>query len=138
MISLRLPVFYNLTAPPQYSLWSFPKKLPEAISVQCGGNFLLIQSNWIVEGFSVLVKFLLLTLRLIVWLEITLGPPLEILNYWLLPVHILWFRLYVCMYVCVFLLQESSRDFSHGFETSVLLIYRQQPFLYTIFPDFEP
>ena len=81
MISLRLPVFYDLTAPPQYSLWSFPKKLPETTSVQCGGNFLLLQSNWIVEAFSILVKFLLLTLRLIVWLEITLGPPLEVLNF---------------------------------------------------------
>lgn len=136
MISLRLPVFYNLTAPPQYSLWSFPKKLPEAISVQCGGNFLLIQSNWIVEGFSILVKFLLLTLRLIVLLEITLGPPLEILNYWLLPVRILWLRLYVCCVCSCF--RNPPGILVMGFETSVLLIYRQQPFLYTIFPDFEP
>lgn len=37
----------------------------------CGGNFLLLKSNRIIEGFSILVKFLLLTFKLNVWLE---GP----------------------------------------------------------------
>lgn len=86
-----------------------------------------------IEGFSILVKFLLLTLR------ITLGCP-----HWKFGTA--GFSQSTsyhsgCMFVvvCLFSLQESSMDFlTMVLETSVLLIYRQQPFLHVVFPDFEP
>lgn len=84
------------------------------MSVQHVSNFLILRSNRITEGFSILVKFSVLTLKLIVWLGLFFSTPsgnselLASLN----PHLITW----VCVFVivCVFSLEKSSQNFNHG------------------------